>query len=66
MRIYWVLGLVLAMAGYFLGSARALPALSAFVGAGIETVFAIAIAILGRHALATNHSFNPKPLRDFG
>jgi hypothetical protein len=63
MRIYWVLGLTLAIAGYLLGSARALPAVSAFVGAGIEAAFAVAVLVLGRHEVRSNNSFKPKPLR---
>ena len=63
MRIYWVLGLALAIAGYFLGSTRALPAMSAFVGAAIEAVFAVAVLILGRREVRSNNSFKPKPLR---
>ena len=63
MRIYWALGLALAIAGYLLGSARVLPAVSAFVGAGIETAFAVAVLVLGRHEVRSNNSFKPKPLR---
>ncbi|MBF6025040.1 DUF7010 family protein [Lysobacter niastensis] len=64
MRIYWVLGLALAVAGYLLGSARALPAVSAFVGATIEAVFAAAVLVLGRHEVRPGISFRPKPLGD--
>jgi hypothetical protein len=63
MRIYWVLGLTLAIAGYLLGSTRALPAMSAFVGSGIEAAFAVAVLVLGRHEVRSNNSFKPKPLR---
>ena len=63
MRVYWVLGLTLAAAGYFLGSTGALPAVSAFVGAAIEAAFAASVLALGRHEVRSNNSFKPKPLR---
>lgn len=62
MRIYWVLGLALAIAGYLLASTRAPAAVSAFVGAAIEAAFAGAIMIRGRHEAQPSHSFKPKPL----
>lgn len=56
MRIYWGLGLTLAVAGYALGSMRALPEASAFVGASIEAVFATAIFLRGRREVRELHS----------
>ena len=46
MRVYWPLGFILAGAGYYLGSNLVAPALSAFAGAGIETIFAIIIFVM--------------------
>ena len=63
MRIYWALGLTLAITGYFLGRAGALPAVSAFIGAAIEAAFAVTVLVLGRHEVRSNNSFKPKPLR---
>lgn len=53
MRIYWALGLALALAGCLLGYAGAEPALSAFVGAAIEAVFGIAVLLAGRRDLVS-------------
>ena len=63
MRIYWALGLTLAITGYFLGRAGAPPAVSAFIGAAIEAAFAVTVLVLGRHEVRSNNSFKPKPLR---
>ena len=41
MRLYWAMGLALAAAGFLLGQAGSLPAISALVGASIEGVFAL-------------------------
>ena len=62
MRLYWVLGLVLAGAGFILGW-RAAPA-SAVVGAGaaIELVFAAVGVVQHRHWLGPNNSSKPTPL----
>ncbi|RNF85276.1 DUF7010 family protein [Montanilutibacter psychrotolerans] len=63
MRIYWVCGLALAGAGYFLAQAGASPTLGAAAGAAIEAVFAAAIFVLNRRELRSNSSFDQKPLR---
>jgi hypothetical protein len=49
-RVYWVLGASLASAAFVLVALRASPAVGAFVGAGIELVFAIAIFAISRRA----------------
>jgi hypothetical protein len=49
LRLYWALGLTLAIAGGFLGFAGAFPAMSAVVGAAIEGAFGVAVLVLGRH-----------------
>lgn len=60
MRAYWALGLTLAAAAYLLFRSGASPAISAFVGAAIEAVFALSILVgHGRWVRANN----PKPLR---
>jgi hypothetical protein len=64
MRIYWALGLGLAIAGYFLGSAQAVPALSAFVGAAIEAAFAVVVLVLGRREVRSQTTVTSKPLAD--
>jgi len=46
MRLYWVLGLALAGAGFALGYGMEAPALTAVVGASIELVFAIAAFVM--------------------
>lgn len=61
-RVYWVLGLSLAAAGYLLGRSLASPTAGAFVGASIELVFAVFILISHRRRVRPNNSFNPKPL----
>lgn len=48
MRVYWVCGLALALAGYVLFSLGAAPWASAFTGSAVEASFAIAILILSR------------------
>jgi len=45
LRVYWLLGLTLAAAGYLLGTSLAAPVVSAFVGASIEALFAAYILI---------------------
>lgn len=62
MRVYWIFGLALATAGFFLGRASATPALTAFVGAGIEAAFAVSILLSGRHEVQHSDSAKPKPL----
>jgi hypothetical protein len=53
MRLYWVCGLVLALAGYVLVRLGAAPAAAAFTGGALEAGFGIAILVLSRgHAVA--------------
>ena len=51
-RIYWLCGAALAIAGGSLGLATASPAIGAFSGAAIESVFAVAIFITSRREIA--------------
>ena len=63
MRLYWALGLSLAVAAHLLSRTAASPVVSAFVGAGIEALFAVGVLVgHGRWARA-NNSFKQKPLR---
>lgn len=48
MRVYWLLGLTLAVVSYLLGSSLAAPRVSALVGSSIEAIFAIAVLIIDR------------------
>lgn len=51
LRVYWILGFVLAAAGYLLGRMLATPTIGAFTGSGIELAFAVFIlAGSRRHA----------------
>lgn len=52
LRLYWGVGLSLALAGYWLGKAAVAPQVSAFAGAAIEAGFAVALAILGSRRAA--------------
>ena len=62
MPLYWRLGLSLAVAAYLLFRTAASPTVSAFVGAGIEALFAGVVLVgHGRWARA-NNSLQPKPL----
>jgi len=51
-RVYWLCGGALIIAGCLFGRAYALPAISAFAGATIEVIFAIAIFRSEREAAA--------------
>lgn len=51
-RVFWVCGAALALAGYWLGRMLAAPYVTAFTGAGIEAVFAIAIFYGARRTAA--------------
>jgi hypothetical protein len=62
-RLYWVLGLALAVSGYLLGRAGVVPAWSGFSGAAIELVFATVILVSALREARANNSFKPKPLR---
>ena len=48
LRVYWLLGLTLAAAGFVLGKSLVTPTVSAFVGASVEAVFALFILIVNR------------------
>jgi hypothetical protein len=50
MRVYWVLGLTLAVAGYWLGKLLATPTISAFAGSAIEMAFSAYILAMHRRA----------------
>ncbi len=52
LRVYWVCGVVLALAGYFLAASKAQPYVAAFAGASIEAAFAAAIILRAKHAAA--------------
>ena len=52
-RIYWLVGLVLAISGWVLAASGAHPALGAFAGAAIEIAFALVI-ILRAKGTASN------------
>lgn len=45
MRVYWICGAALAMAGYALAAANASPAIGAFTGAAIEAAFGAVVLI---------------------
>ena len=62
-RVYWLLGLSLAAAGYLLGKSLASPTISAFAGAAVEATFAVFILAAHRRGVRPNNSFKPKPLR---
>lgn len=47
-RIYWLVGLVLAIAGWVLAASGAHPALGAFAGAAIEMAFTVVIILRAR------------------
>lgn len=57
MRLYWPLGLSLAVAAYLLVRTAASPVASAFVGAGIEAVFAVSILVAHARWARANNSF---------
>lgn len=64
MRLYWVLGLVLAGAGFALARAAAPPVVSVLAGAAIEAAFA-AVALIGhRRWLRSAPSTARAPLGD--
>ncbi|HEX5757111.1 MAG TPA: hypothetical protein VFY12_12280 [Arenimonas sp.] len=50
LRVYWLLGLALAAAGWVLGMSLTTPTLAAFVGSGIEAMFAVYIIISDRRS----------------
>lgn len=63
LRVYWLLGLALAAAGYWLGRSLAVPMVGAFTGAAIEALFAVYILGVNRRGVRPGSSFEPKPLR---
>jgi hypothetical protein len=64
LRVYWMLGLMLAAAGYLLGRSLADPARSAFAGATIEALFAVYILVTNRRERHPDGPVGPTPLRD--
>lgn len=64
LRVYWLLGLALAAAGYTLGKALAAPMASAFAGALIEMLFAVYILIGNRREVQAGKSLEPVAVRD--
>lgn len=64
MRIYWMCGLALAGAGYFLAQADASPTVSASAGSAIEAVFAAAILVLNRREVRSNNFIRTSPSSD--
>ena len=54
-RVYWLCGIVLALAGCALGMTSAPPAISAFSGAAIEALFATAIFVSTRREIAKSN-----------
>ena len=52
LRIYWLCGAALALAGYFLAVTKSQPHVAAFAGAAIETAFAAAIVLKAERAAA--------------
>lgn len=61
LRIYWVCGGALALAGYLLARSQAQPHISAFAGAAIEFTFAVAIALHDRRETRANAASQPTP-----
>jgi hypothetical protein len=57
MRLFWAVGLALAVAGCLLGRANVAPAWAGFAGGGIEAVFAAVVLVSGlREARTRPHS----------
>lgn len=52
LRIYWTVGAVLAVAGYFLAVSKSQPHVAAFAGAAMEAAFAMAIFVRAERAPA--------------
>jgi hypothetical protein len=63
MRVYWLLGLALAAAGYLLGKSLADPMVSAFTGATIEVLFAVYILVVDRREVHPGNPFKPSAIR---
>jgi hypothetical protein len=60
MRLYWVLGLALAAAGFALGRSGASPLVGAAAGAAIEMAFAAACLVLHRRWTLTTSVETPR------
>ena len=52
-RLYWICGGALIVAGYFCAATRLSPALAAFVGSGVEVVFAVLLLATKKRVAAT-------------
>ena len=63
MRLYWVLGLALAAAGFALGYLVAPAHVAAVTGAALEAAFAVIFLVQHRRWVRRNNSFKPSPLR---
>ena len=61
MRLYWAVGLILAAAGYLLGKASVAPAWAGFAGAGIESIFAAVVLVIGLREARAAKSRAPEP-----
>jgi hypothetical protein len=64
MRLYWVLGLALAAAGFVLGYLTAPAYVAAVAGASLEALFAAIFLLKHRRWVHPNHSFKPNPLHE--
>lgn len=51
LRIYWLCGAVLALAGYVLAASKSQPYVAAFAGAALEAIFAAAILLKAKRAV---------------
>ena len=63
MRLYWALGLALALAGFALAALSASALAIVAAGAAIELLFAAVAIFHHRKWVRSNNSFKPKPLR---
>src|SRR5690625_1707148 len=63
MRLYWVLGLALALAGVVLAWLRASPVFVVAAGSAIEFAFGFVAIVQHRHWVRPNNSSKPTPLR---
>lgn len=61
MRLYWILGLSLAAAGFLSGALDATATLGASAGAALELVFAVACLMEHRNWAQLEHSTEPAP-----
>jgi hypothetical protein len=63
MRLYWVLGMALAAAGFALGYLTAPAHVAAVTGAALEAVFAVIFLVQHRRWALPISSLEPNPLR---